>query len=87
MINLLLKDNDNMRMQAMHYITDFVENRIYNKLFELNQNGYNLSVESLTSETTEYWSRKGFKLDDNLFKRIMTQYNKTKNLSSNALVK
>ncbi len=78
MINLLLKDNENMTMQKMLYITDFIENKVYNKLYILNQNGYNLSIESLTSETTAYWARKGYKFDDDLFKKIMEQYNRNK---------
>ncbi len=77
MVDLLLKDNVNMKMQEMRFLTETVEGMLYNNLFELNKNGYNLSVESLTSETTEFWAQKGFVIEESLFHRIVQQYNQT----------
>ncbi len=77
MIDLLLKDNENMKMQEMRFLTETVEGMLYNNLFELNNNGYNLSVESLTSETTEFWEQRGYVIEDSLFEKIVGQYNQS----------
>ncbi len=70
MIDLLLKDNVNKKMQKMRFLTERFQSVLYNDLFELNKKGYNLSVEDLTSETIEFWENKGFVMDSSLLDKI-----------------
>ncbi len=70
MIDLLLKDNVNKKMQKMCFLTERFERVLYNDLFELNKKGYNLSVEDLTSETIQFWEQKGFEMDSALLDNI-----------------
>ncbi len=75
MVDLLLKDNVSKKMQEMHNLTEMGESFLYNNIFELNKNGYNLSVESLTSETTKYWETQGFVVDNLFYDQIINQFN------------
>ncbi len=75
MVDLLLKDDISMKMQEMHNLTEMGESFLYNSLFELNKKGYKLSVESLTSETTKYWEKQGYVIDNFFYNRIVNQLN------------
>jgi hypothetical protein len=74
-MRILLKDHKNRLIQEMNHLTDKTELLISENVVKMNSKGFNLNIETLTEEVTEYWIEQGYKHDNALYERLILEYN------------
>lgn len=77
MISILLKDNKNNLMQEMLHLRNETELLICNNIIKINKDGHQFNIETIADGTTDYWLKKGYKIDNSLYDSLIIRYNQT----------